>query len=113
MQQTHFSASELGLQVVPVLTARFVEMIAGDGGSHSLYASINVIPDLLWHSCPDCGCWFLRLAQRRDGQLWVETLEPRVPWIRMGLDPQVFQESTQIAGPHHCRPEILVEELVP
>jgi hypothetical protein len=112
MQHRQFSASALDLQIAPSLTYRFCEMIADDGGSHQTFRDCPA-PDLRWRCCPDCGSWFLRFAQRLDGQLWIETLEPAQPWIRLAVKAEYFQMMTRIARPHRCRPEIAIEELAP
>jgi hypothetical protein len=59
-------------------------------------------PELMIWACPHCGCDILKACIRQHRGLWVQTVEPRAHWMRVGIDPFEFIQLTGISRVHNC-----------
>jgi len=100
MMQRKYSATTLGMQLIPATAFAFVEFTSFEGTvSHpDLFA-----PPLRVRHCPECGVQFMRVAFCVGSGLWIETTEPTLPWLQMKLSIKELFDPTDCYCIHRCR----------
>jgi hypothetical protein len=101
--QNHTTASSPGVQLVAAHGPElFVE------ATHRFGSSLANIyyPPLRIRSCRICDRQVLlvRLGSRRD--FWVETIEPSMPWIEIGIPLGEFLYLVGLSQVHTCTPVV-------
>lgn len=69
-----------------------------------------LFPPLRIGKCCRCGADTLAVELRQHAGLWAATMEPSLPWIRIGIPLAEFIDVTNVRGAHACDRESAVTQ---